>query len=369
MELVKEMLLDFDKEAFQQGLLQWYEENKRDLPWRRERDPYKIWVSEIMLQQTQVDTVIPYYERFMAQFPTVEALAEAEEEVVLKAWEGLGYYSRARNLHSAVKDVRENYDGQVPDTLDEVQSLRGVGPYTAGAIMSIAFDKPVAAVDGNVMRVFSRIFLVTDDISQVRTRKKFEFIVTEVISSEYPGEFNQALMDLGATLCTPRTPKCQLCPVKKHCIAFEKGVQDQLPVKKRKNPPQHKKIKALVLFNDEGDLLIEKRGDEGLLASLWQFPNMELVGADDGRLGLENYLRKTGGLQVEIGSTVVQEVNHVFTHLIWDIDVYEGKVLSVDDADLFSKSEFRFVNFEEIEKYPFPVSHQKILKAARERIS
>ena len=215
----------FNKETFRQDLIGWFEQEQRTLPWRQDQDPYKVWVSEIMLQQTRVDTVIPYFNRFIEQFPTIEALAEAEEDKVLKAWEGLGYYSRARNLQAAVREVHEHYGGRVPDNPKEISSLKGVGPYTAGAILSIAYGIPEPAVDGNVMRVLSRILSIWEDIAKPATRKIFEEAVRELISHENPSFFNQALMELGALICTPTSPSCLLCRVREHCLAFFEGKQ------------------------------------------------------------------------------------------------------------------------------------------------
>lgn len=218
-------------DQFQRDLIDWYEREKRDLPWRKSQDPYRVWVSEIMLQQTRVDTVIPYYQRFMEKFPTIEALANADEDDVLKAWEGLGYYSRARNLQAAVREVHESYNGVVPDNPKELGKLKGIGPYTKGAILSIAYNIPEPAVDGNVMRVLSRILSIWDDIAKPKTRKVFEEAVYYLISKENPSSFNQALMELGAMVCTPTSPSCLLCPVREHCAAFSEGVQAELPVK------------------------------------------------------------------------------------------------------------------------------------------
>lgn len=362
MKTETEELKDWDVSGFGNDLLQWYQENKRDLPWRRERDPYRIWVSEIMLQQTKVDTVIPYYENFMALFPTAEALAEAEEETVLKAWEGLGYYSRARNLHQAVKEVKEQYGGKVPDTKEEVHKLRGVGPYTAGAILSIAYNKPEPAVDGNVMRVLSRLFLIGDDITKSSARKKFEAIAAAVISKDNPSDFNQALMELGAMICTPRSPACLLCPVQQHCLAREEGVQEQLPVKAKKLPPKMKKMKAAIIEDEEGRLLIEKRPEKGLLANLWQFPNMELEEGSSEDPVAESL--KKAGLRTETEQASCFEVRHVFSHLIWEIDVHFGKSMGFTNEQKFNESRLKFVTKEEIRKYPFPVSHQKIIDYA-----
>lgn len=225
---------DFSILNFQRDLVDWYKMNQRDLPWRADQDPYKVWVSEIMLQQTRVDTVIPYFNRFLGLFPTLEALAEADEEKVLKAWEGLGYYSRVRNLQTAVKEVAEQYGGRVPDTPEDISKLKGVGPYTAGAILSIAYGVPEPAVDGNVMRVLSRILLIEEDIGKAKSRTLFEKAVRELISKEDPSSFNQALMELGALICTPKSPACLICPVHEHCRAFEQGRQRELPVKEKK---------------------------------------------------------------------------------------------------------------------------------------
>jgi len=350
-----------DEKKFEIDLLEWYDENKRDLPWRRERDPYKIWVSEIMLQQTRVDTVIPYFKHFMTLFPTVNDLAEAEEETVLKAWEGLGYYSRARNLHQAVKEVRESYGGQVPSTEEEVGKLKGVGPYTAGAILSIAYNIPAPAVDGNVMRVLSRIYANYDDISKASTRKKFEKIVRDIISTDRPSDYNQALMELGAMVCSPTNPSCLLCPVQTHCSAREEGVQDVLPVKAKKKPPKKMKMKAVILRDEEGKVLIERRPDTGLLAKLWQFPNIEAEteGLDDLKALIASL-----GLEAEL-SVKVQDVKHVFSHIVWEIDVYDGFVRSLNNKELYNEqSNCHFVSIDDVNWYPFPVSHQKIIDGA-----
>ncbi len=349
----------FAAEQFQYDLIEWFEYHQRDLPWRKDQDPYKVWVSEIMLQQTRVDTVIPYYKRFMSLFPTASDLAKAEEETVLKAWEGLGYYSRARNLHQAVKEVDEKYGGVVPDSKDGVHSLKGVGPYTAGAILSIAYDIPTPAVDGNVMRVLSRIFTIYDDISKPATRKKFEAIVEEIISKNNPSYFNQGLMELGALVCTPMSPSCLLCPVQAHCKARDEGVQQLLPVKAKKKPPKSKNMKAVIIEDADGNVLIERRPETGLLAKLWQFPNIEA--STEQNEDLQSYIEN---LNVE-GNMIgpVQHVKHVFSHIVWEIDVYTVQADTIINRDFYDdEGEIRFVPKDEIHWYPFPVSHQKIMK-------
>ncbi|WP_453991059.1 A/G-specific adenine glycosylase [Bacillus nitroreducens] len=357
------MLEKFKIDEFQRDLIEWFEKEQRDLPWRKDQDPYKIWVSEIMLQQTRVDTVIPYFNNFVSKFPTVKDLAEADEEKVLKAWEGLGYYSRVRNLHSAVKEVTEVYDGKVPNTVKEISSLKGIGPYTTGAILSIAYGIPEPAVDGNVMRVLSRILSVWDDIAKPKTRKLFEDIVREIISKENPSAFNQALMELGALICIPSNPACLLCPVQEHCRAFAEGVQKELPVKSKKKAPTAVSMAAVVLQNDDGKFLIHKRPEKGLLANLWEFPNHETITElQTPKEQLSEFLKSEYKVEANIGQAFTT-IQHVFSHLIWNITVFEGKLTgTVPQTD-----HLKLVTLEELEEYTFPVSHQKILRSFLEK--
>jgi A/G-specific adenine glycosylase len=360
---VQTLLDGFAVEQFQQDLIGWFEKEQRDLPWRKDSDPYKVWVSEVMLQQTKVDTVIPYFQKFIEQFPTLEALAEADEEEVLKAWEGLGYYSRVRNLHAAVKEVTEQYGGKIPDNREQFAKLKGVGPYTTGAVLSIAYGIPEPAVDGNVMRVLSRIFLVWEDIAKAGTRKLFEDVVRQIISHENPSYFNQGLMELGALICTPRNPACLLCPVQAHCRAFQEGVQAELPVKTKKANVKQVPIIAAVLKDENGKVLIRKRGSEGLLANLWEFPNCE---AADGQASpeerLEAFLKEQYGIKAQLGQPFTA-LEHAFSHLIWKITVYDGKI-----AGKFTETEqLKLVDEKEIESYAFPVSHQRIWREYKQK--
>ncbi|MDA1478319.1 A/G-specific adenine glycosylase [Bacillus changyiensis] len=340
---------------FQKDLISWYEKEKRDLPWRANNDPYKVWVSEVMLQQTRVDTVIPYFENFIEKFPSIKELAEADEEKVLKAWEGLGYYSRVRNLQSAVKEVHERYGGVVPSSKEEFGSLKGVGPYTKGAVLSIAYNQPVPAVDGNVMRVMARILSIWDDIAKPKTKTIFEKVVEAFMAPEKPSEFNQGLMELGAIICTPKSPSCLLCPVREHCSAFQEGCEQELPIKSKKKKPTLKSLAAVVLTDEEGYVYIHKRPDSGLLANLWEFPNTETQkGLKHEREQLAAFLKEKAGIAVEIGP-LQGVVEHVFTHLVWNISVFFGKVVNKPDHSYLKK-----VTKEELEQYAFPVSHQKI---------
>ncbi|MVO99786.1 A/G-specific adenine glycosylase [Paenibacillus lutrae] len=267
------------KQFFSTHLLAWYLIHRRDLPWRRSRNPYHIWISEVMLQQTRVDTVIPYFHKFTELFPTVEALATAPEDEVLKAWEGLGYYSRARNLQQAVREVHEQYGGTVPDSKEEFSSLRGVGPYTSGAVLSIAYNKPEPAVDGNVMRVLSRYFLIEDDIAKPAARIGMEKLARDLIPEGAAGDFNQALMELGAMVCTPRSPQCLTCPVMDQCAGRLAGREETLPVKTKAKPPMpERRLVALIEGEGEnaGRILIRQRPQEGLLARMWELPHVVL---------------------------------------------------------------------------------------------
>ncbi|WP_407703026.1 A/G-specific adenine glycosylase [Virgibacillus tibetensis] len=344
-----------DKGSFQQDLLGWYHANKRDLPWRKDQDPYKVWVSEIMLQQTKVDTVIPYFYRFIEKFPTIHALAAAEQQDVLKAWEGLGYYSRARNLQNAVKEVVSSYGGEVPRNPDELGALKGVGPYTKGAILSIAYNQPEPAVDGNVMRVFSRVLKVEEDIALQKTKKLFESHVRELIYEDDPSSFNQAVMELGALICTPKSPSCMICPVQIHCSAFKAGIQEDLPVKTKAKKQRIIPYIILLVRNSKNEYIIEKRAENGLLANLWQFLMVPIneIGWDH----LENWVYSEYGLKVKIG-TKKGKLKHVFSHLIWQLDIYEAAT----EQEQLPDDRLLFVEKGNLESFPFPVSHQKMMK-------
>ena len=355
-EKVTDLLHFFDEKQFQKDLISWYKKEQRILPWRENKDPYRVWVSEIMLQQTRVDTVIPYFERFMKQFPTVEDLANADEADVLKAWEGLGYYSRARNLQSAVQEVAESYGGVVPNNPKEIAELKGVGPYTAGAILSIAYDIPHPAVDGNVMRVLSRIIGIWEDIAKPSTRKTFEEVTRRIISQDDPSSFNQGMMELGAIVCTPKSPSCLLCPVQEHCRAFSEGSQEELPIKSKKKAPRPVPIAVLALEDSEGNFMIRQRPDTGLLASLWEFPNVELLEGGLKEDQLKTHIHKVYNVQATIEKEIAS-FNHIFSHLKWQLTVFRGSFqgeIDYNNAKLVNRNDFG--------KYAFPVAYQKIVK-------
>lgn len=336
------------KEEFRKELVDWFNREKRDLPWRQTTDPYKIWVSEVMLQQTRVETVIPYYKRFLEKFPTPEVFAYAPQEDILKTWEGLGYYSRVRNLQAGVREVVETYGGVVPDNRVDISKLKGVGPYTAGAVLSIAYGKPEHAVDGNVMRVLSRVLHIYDDIALPKTKKIFEQAVMELIDPNQASSFNQGLMELGALICTPTSPKCLLCPVREYCRAFEAGDAAQLPVKSKKIKMKNLLYKVYIARDKEDRYLLEKRGDNGLLANMWQFPMIEIKNEES---PLEQ-LAERYDVEIKSEATAVISFKHVFSHLTWHI---EAEAVEVD-----AKNAGKFFSPAQIEDLPMPVPMLKI---------
>lgn len=302
-------------------LLEWYHQVKRDLPWRKTRDPYPIWISETMLQQTRVDAVIPYFERFLQTFPTPESLVEAEEEEVVAVWQGLGYYSRARNLQAGVKEWLTEYGKNLPKERKKLEKLRGIGPYTAGALLSIVYDLPEAAVDGNVFRVITRYREIADEIQLPKTRGKVAGIVLKMMPPGKAGDFNQALMELGSSLCSPTSPRCSLCPLRESCKAYQKGTVLDYPKKKASKPPKPVHVFAGVLFSEEGKILLRKRKSRGLLAGMWEFPSVETSQVEEGTDALKDLFQKAG-FDVETAELICG-VEHIFSHRRWNLLAYK----------------------------------------------
>lgn len=329
-------------------LLAWYDNGHRDLPWRQNKDAYRIWVSEIMLQQTRVETVIPYYLRFLETFPNIATLAAAPEDKLLKCWEGLGYYSRVRNMQKAAITVMEEYHGQMPDTWEALQKLSGIGSYTAGAIASIAFIRPVPAVDGNVLRVLSRLRMDGEYITLPAVKKRVEAELLEIMPKDRPGDFNQALMELGATVCIPNgEPKCNICPWNTLCLAKKNGCISEYP--KREEKKKRTIEKKTVLILKEGDrIAIQKRPSKGLLAGLYQFPMLE------GHLGESEVianLKEKGMMAVRIEK--LPPASHIFSHKEWHMI---GYAIRVDELERYSEGEnILFVHPAKIQQeYPVP---------------
>lgn len=310
-------------------LLAWYDLNGRTLPWRSIVTPYRTWVSEIMLQQTRVGAVIPYFERFMEELPDVSALAAVSEERLLKLWEGLGYYSRARNLQRAAKIVVSDFGGALPQSYHALLSLPGIGEYTAAAIASINFSEPVAAVDGNLLRVAARVSGCGDDIMDAKVRKQFTAHLNDAIDLQRPGAYNQAMMDLGATVCLPNgAPKCEICPARTVCEAYKNGLTEVLPVRAKKKSRRVEERTVLLLFQG-GKVALRKRPDTGLLAGLWEYPNLPKSLDEAGALLALAQMGLSAESIAPAGSA-----KHIFTHIEWDMKGYFADVAGEND-DLF----------------------------------
>ncbi len=338
-------------------LVNWYRENKRDLPWRHNPDAYRVWISEIMLQQTRVEAVKGYYDRFLKALPTVKDLAEAEEDKLLKLWEGLGYYNRVRNMQKAAQQIMVDHAGRFPDTYEEILQLKGIGNYTAGAISAFAYGIPKPAVDGNVLRVISRITGSYEDIMKQSVRKKIESALEQVIPADAASDFNQGLIELGAIVCVPNgEPKCEKCPVKEYCIAHAKNLTAEIPVKKKAKARKIEE-RTVLIFKDGKQIAIRKRPAKGLLAGLYEFPNLE------GKLSMDEvteYSKKIGLMPVRVQK--LPEAKHIFSHIEWHMIGYE---VIVDELEKTNEKGFLFIHPEQIKKeYSIPSAFEKYTEYA-----
>ncbi len=345
-------------------LLAWYRAHKRTLPWRGHPSAYAVWVSEIMLQQTRVETVIPYFEKWMRLFPTVQALANASEHDVLNAWEGLGYYSRARNLHKAARIVAEQYNGEIPRDLDELRKLPGIGRYTLGAIASIAFGMDASALDGNIKRVYARIFDVTEPVDSLAGEKVLWQLADENLPKGHAGDYNQALMDLGATICVPKNPRCLICPVMELCRARQNGTQDQRPVKNPKKDVPHY-IHAAGVIIERGRVLLAQRPSQGLLGGMWEFPNGRVVPKGDANgdpaRGLSNALKTGYNLQLHTersrSAEAIGIVRHGYSHFSVTVHVFRCELTSKP-----SVPNLKWIPLKHLDDYPMGKIDRQIAK-------
>jgi A/G-specific adenine glycosylase len=319
-------------------------------------------VSEIMLQQTQVRTVIPYYQRWLAQFSTIEQLALADLQQVLKAWEGLGYYTRARNLHRAAQEIMEHYGGVFPTQLAEVLALPGIGRTTAGGILSAAFNQPVAILDGNVKRVLAR--LVALPVPPAKAMKQLWQFSETLLDREHPREFNQALMDLGATVCTPKKPDCNSCPWTSHCQAYNLGMQFDLPMRETSSPLPHKTIGVAVIWNEQGQILIDRRRPEGLLGGLWEFPGGKIELGETVEECIKREIQEELGIEIEVGDRLIT-INHAYSHFSVTLTVHHCRHLTGVPQPIES-DEIRWVTLDEIDQFPFPKANSQIIAALRQ---
>jgi A/G-specific adenine glycosylase len=336
-------------EKIRTPLQKWYSREKRDLPWRRVRDPYKIWVSEIMLQQTQVVTVIPYYNRWLKIFPSLAALARAPLSKALKSWAGLGYYRRVRLFHQAAQCVQREFRGKIPQTAEALRKLPGIGRYTAGAIASIAFNEKTPVLDGNVIRILTRIFAIPQSIDQQKTLEKLWSLAGALLPDKNPGDFNQALMELGATVCFPLTPQCARCPVKRECRAHQKGRELFYPVRSRKEAYEKIRMAALVLFNERNEVWLEKQPEQSRWGGLWMFPFWSRT-AD-----MLREIRPLG-----LNPVLFLKIQHGFTKYRITLEVYGSKL---EKTRLLNRPHGRWLPVSRLSEVAFPSPHRKIALA------
>lgn len=342
----------------QARLGKWYRRSHRKLPWRETDDPYRIWISEVMLQQTQINTVLPYYRAFVHRFPDIERLAGAGLQEVLKAWEGLGYYARARNLHRSAGVILAAHAGKIPDTWGSIRKLPGVGDYIAAAVLSIAFGRPHAVVDGNVKRVLARLFKIDAPANKSASHKIFQKRAEELLDRRHPGLFNQALMELGALCCKPRNPLCDRCPIDAFCEALRDGVVSEYP-KRARTPavPLHHIAVGVILRN--GRMLITRRKSEGLLGGLWEFPGGKVGKNERPEAACARELREEVGLDVRIDAHITT-VKHAYTHFKIVMDVFSCSYVS-GKVTLNGPVDYRWITYDEIDRYPFPKANHKFI--------
>lgn len=356
----KKLLNLLNSAEVQSRLLSWYDEHKRDMPWRNCGDPYKIWLSEIMLQQTRVEQATPYFERFIEHFPTVYDLAEADQQEVLKVWEGLGYYSRARHLHSAAQTVVENFDGKIPDTWDEINELKGVGPYTASAVLSIAFQKKYAVVDGNVIRVLSRYFGIEEDVRSTGTKNLIQEYADKLISEKRPGDFNQALMELGATVCSPSKAHCEECPLKINCVAHKTLKTDKIPYKSPSKKRPHHQIGVGIILGENKEVLIALRPEDAMLGGLWEFPGGKQREDEKIQTTVARELKEELNVEISIIKPFMK-LDHAYSHFKITMHAFLCK-LEKGVPKPQSSQEVRWIPIDELESYPFPKANRKLTK-------
>jgi len=342
------------------ALIGWYRENQRELPWRKVSEPYPIWVSEVMLQQTQVATVLPYYHQFLRRFPNLHKLARADLQEVLKAWEGLGYYARARNLHKAAGAIVERHDGRIPDNPAAIKKLPGVGDYISSAVLSIAYNLPHPVVDGNVKRVLSRLCLIKAPVNKPSSHRIFKDTSGILMDMENPGIYNQALMELGALVCSPRTPDCGNCPLDPHCLALADGVVGDYPFRQKAKPIPHYETVAGIVIK-KGTVLLTRRKPNGLLGGLWEFPGGRMTPDESPETACARSLKETVNLTVDDCSRITR-VKHAYTHFKITVDVYICRYRS-GRVKLNGPTDFCWIKPKQIETYPLPKSNHKFLPA------
>jgi A/G-specific adenine glycosylase len=362
--LRRRWLLPAEIRCLRRRLLAWYEKNRRRLPWRETRDPYRIWVSEVMLQQTQVQTVLPYYRRFLRQLPTLRKLAGADLGTVLKLWEGLGYYARARNLHRAAGLLAAGGNGRIPDRWEEFRALPGVGDYIAAAVLSIAFGRPHAVVDGNVKRVLARLRMIAAPVNQSAARKIFQVEADRLLDHRRPGDFNQALMELGALVCTPAAPNCAGCPVTGCCAAHGCGVVGRYPHRVAARAVPEEEI-AVGVVSKGGRVLITRRAPRGLLGGLWEFPGGKLRTGERPEAACVREIKEEVDLDVVVEESIAQ-VRHAYSHLRVRLHVFACR-FAAGRVRLNGPVDHRWIRIAEIDRFAFPKANHRFIPLLKQR--
>ena len=352
--------------AFREDLAGWFERVRRPMPWREpdpdgRRDPYRVWLSEVMLQQTRVDQARPYFERFTAAFPTVGALAEADLDDVLKAWEGLGYYSRARNLHRAARQIVDAFGGLVPDTEEAIRSLPGVGPYTAAAVLSLAYGVPLAVLDGNVIRVLGRVFAVEDDVTSGRTRRHLQHLADTLLDPDAPARWNESVMELGATVCTPTAPDCPRCPLNAVCAALAAGEPERFPVSKKKAPVPHHDIAVGVIEDEAGRVLVQQRPTDAMLGGLWEFPGGKVEPGEALPDACRREIREELGVEVEVGEPIAR-IGHAYSHFRITLHAFRCRIVAGEPVH-HAAQPIRWVAVEDLGALAFPRANRRLIEA------
>jgi A/G-specific adenine glycosylase len=354
------------KKAIQKKLLPWFAENRRSMPWRSNRTPYRVWISELMLQQTRVDQATPYFRRFMKRFPSLKSLAAASQEDVLKLWEGLGYYSRARNLHRAARIIVDEMNGRFPSDPDEIIKLPGIGSYTVAAIGSLAFNQDLAVLDGNVIRVLSRLHAYTKDTRSAVARKELQQMAEALLVKGRAGSCNEAMMELGATVCLPGKPKCDVCPVASVCLAARSGCPTDYPVKAPAKKVPHIIVGAAVVRNRKGDVLIAQRREKDMLGGLWEFPGGKQENGETIQECIVRELKEELGINVEVEDFLVT-VRHAYSHFTMDMHTYYARIRSGRPRPLHCQ-DYRWVQVTGLRDFPYSKADLNII-AELEKVS
>jgi A/G-specific adenine glycosylase len=348
------------------SLITWFEQHKRDLPWRHERTAWRTLLSEVMLQQTRVDQALPYFEKFISRFPTIADFAKAEQDEILLLWEGLGYYSRARNLHKTTQLIVEQFDNEIPGDYESLLKIKGIGPYTAAAVSSLVFNEPRAVVDGNVIRVLSRFYGIDEDVQLNSVRKRIQEYANSLLDKKRPGLFNEAVMELGATICKPKKPQCFECPLQVECLAFAQARSEQLPYKAKKVKVPHHQIGIGVIYNKQGEVLIAKRPDDKMLGGLWEFPGGKQEKGETIESTIHREFEEEIGIKIQLNKPF-KPIKHAYSHFKITLNSWSGLWIS-GEPKAKESSEIRWIPVSDLPKYAFPKANRKLIEQIQDKL-